>query len=405
MQENRSNFSSQFLQAYKPKKIAMLGSMPPLRALSSYCLELAPAIADHCDVEFISFKKIYPSLLYPGGHLEDDNSFPLVKHPRLNIRRRLTWYNPATWISEGMLSGTELLHAQWWSPPLALIYTVICLGFRLRKRPVIFTVHNVRPHENSIFYQIACSLLFKLADHFIVHSDLNKKQLITLYRIPPEKVACIPHGPLNFHIEVGLDRDKIRADLGLVPEDRVVLLFGAIRPYKGISTALKAFSKVISRIPNARLLVAGKPWEDWKPHHRLIQNLGIGDYVKSFLKYIPSGEVYKFFEAADLVVLPYEHFDSQSGVGAAAISFKRPMIVTDAGGLSDLVLDKRCVVPPEEPEALAETIIQCLQDPERLERMSADAGALAERMSWSFIAKRTVELYSRVLAEPDIHRK
>ena len=383
----------------KPEKIAMLGSMPPLRALSSYCLELAPAIADHCQVEFLSFKKIYPSLLYPGGRLEYDNSFPLVTHPRLNVRRHLTWYNPVTWISEGILTDAELLHAQWWSPPLALIYATVCLEFRLRKKPVIFTVHNVRPHERSALYEVACSLLFRLADHFIVHSELNKKQLVRFYRIPRERVTCIPHGPLNFHIQRHMDRDEIRADLGLVPENRVILLFGAIRSYKGVNTALKAFSKVLPHVPNARLVIAGKPWESWEPYRRLIQSLGIGDYVKPFLEYIPSDQVYKFFEASDLVVLPYEHFDSQSGVGAAAISFQRPMIVTDVGGLPELVLDKRCVVPPGDPDALAKTIVECLQKTERLECMSADAGAVAEKTSWPFIAEKTLALYRRVLAE------
>ena len=77
---------------------------------------------------------------------------------------------------------------------------------------------------------------------------------------------------------------------------------------------------------------------------KLIEDLAIDNAVKTYLDYVPSGDVYKYFEAADLVLLPYEQFDSQSGVGSTAVSFRKPMIVSDVGGLPDLVPDRRWVV-------------------------------------------------------------
>lgn len=85
-------------------RVAMLGSWPPLRGLSSYCFECALSLADVADVEFISFRKLYPRFLYPGGDLTEDPSFPECRHDRLTVRRRLTWYNPFTWL------GKEFLH-------------------------------------------------------------------------------------------------------------------------------------------------------------------------------------------------------------------------------------------------------------------------------------------------------
>jgi glycosyltransferase involved in cell wall biosynthesis len=381
----------------KLKNIAMLGSLPPLRALSSYCLELALAVADLGEVEFISFQKIYPARLYPGGDLKDDHTFPTIGHPNLKVRRRLTWYNPVSWIIEGMSTNAVLLHAQWWSLPLATIYLVVCLGFKLRRKPIIFTVHNILQHEKSFFYRQISRALFRLGDHFIVHSSPNRDQLIKYYNIPPDRVTQIPHGPLDFHVQNDIDRDEVRNKMSFDPANSIILLFGAIRPYKGIDTALMAFAKVLRKIPGARLLIAGRLWEQWGYYEQLIDDLGIGDYIKTYLRYIPSGEVFKFFVASDLVILPYHHFDSQSGVGSTAISFRKPMIVTNVGGLPELVVDQRYVVPPKDPETLASTIVDCLKNPDQLDKMAAGAEEVAGAIAWTTIAKKTWSLYDNVL--------
>ncbi|MDY7039131.1 MAG: glycosyltransferase family 4 protein [Thermodesulfobacteriota bacterium] len=386
------------------ENIAMLGSLPPLRALSSYCLELASAIADLGRFQFISFKKIYPALLYPGGDLRDDPTFPVQMHPNLKVKRRLTWYNPMTWIIEGVRTNGELLHAQWWSLPLSLIYMIICLGFKLRGKPVIFTVHNLLPHEKSTFYNVISRALFLLGDHFIVHSEPNRAQLIKYYHIPPEKVTRIPHGPLDFHAHRTMDRAMVLNEMGYNPEEKIILLFGAIRPYKGIHTALRALSEVVHAIPEASLLIAGKLWESWDPYQRLIDELGIGDHIKTFFKYIPSEDVYKFFTVSDLIILSYHHFDSQSGVGATAISFRKPMIVTNVGGLPELVADRRFVVPPGDPKALARTIEGCLKDPDQLARMAAGAEVVASKIAWPAIAIKTWSVYCKALGLNEISR-
>ena len=383
------------------KGVAMLGTMPPVRALSSYCLELARAVADLGRVQFISFKKIYPTVAYPGRDLSDDHTFPPLDHGNLKINRRLTWYNPVTWVMEGLRTPADLLHAQWWSLPLFLVYGVVCLGFRVRRKPVVFTVHNVLPHEKSKIHDMVVRVLFHMGEHFVVHSNANRTQLIRYYGIGPERVTVIPHGPLDLHVKTGRAREAARREMGFDPENRVVLLFGAVRPYKGIETALQAFVKVLKEVPEARLLVAGKPWQPWDPYQQWVEALGIGAYVRTDLRYIPSGEVHRFFEACDLVVLPYQHFDSQSGVGATAVSFRKPLIVSDVGGLSDLVRDKRYVVAPKDPGALAEAMIHALRDKERLQKMSADMERVAESMTWQKIAEKTWSVYCKALGHKD----
>ena len=384
-------------------RVAMLGSWPPLRGLSSYCFECALSLADVADVEFISFRKLYPRFLYPGGDLTEDPTFPECRHDRLTVRRRLTWYNPFTWLGEGIHSQADLLHAQWWSLPLAPIYFTICQIFKFRKKPIVFTVHNVQSHEQSKLFSKASQLLFQIGDHFIVHTRQSRERLTALYGTAPDRISLIPHGSLDFQIGCSTDRDGIRREIGFADHHKVILMFGAIRAYKGVETALRAFSRVIEKIPDCRLLVAGKLWEPWEPYQLLIKELGLTKHVVLHLDYVPSGDVHRFFCTADLVILPYHHFDSQSGVGSTAISFRKPMIVTDVGGLPELVDDRRFIVPPVNQEKLAEAMIACLRDPALLAEMAKASEVVAERLSWTTIASKTCEVYRHVIGRTKQH--
>ena len=357
-----------------------------------------------CNIEFISFKKIYPSLLYPGGELKEDDTFPPLSDPKIKVRRRLTWYNPFTWILEGLTVEGDLLHAQWWTTFLGPVYFVIFIGFKIRRKPIIITVHNVLSHEKTFMHKVVSGFLFKLCDHFIVHSSSNKTQLMKHYYISGDRISNIPHGPLDFHVQNDMNRQKAREELGFNPSDKVLLLFGAVRPYKGIDTALNACQKVFKQFPEARLLIAGKLWETWDRYEKIIRDMKAADNIKKHLRYISSDEVGKFFLASDLVLLPYNHFDSQSGVGAIALAFHKPMIVTETGGLPELVADRFYVVPPNDPEALAGKIIACFKDPSRLAGMSKDSEMIADRISWKAIAEKTISVYRKAILEKGLQR-
>ncbi|MGD9212612.1 MAG: glycosyltransferase, partial [Desulfobacteraceae bacterium] len=179
--------------------------------------------------------------------------------------------------------------------------------------------------------------------------------------------------------------------------DKVILLFGAVRSYKGIDSAIDAFARVKKKVSTAKLLIVGKLWEDWEPYASLIKHHEIDKEVATHLNYIPSAEVHRYFVAADLVILPYHHFDSQSGVGGTAIAFRKPMIVTRVGGLPELVIDPKAVVSERDPAALAEAIITTFNDPARLKKMAKDADTVAKRISWDNIVKQTIGIYKRLL--------
>ena len=380
------------------QKIAMLGSLPPIRGLSSYCLEICMAMAGLMKVEFISFKKMYPAFLYPGGNLNDDPTFPEISHHNVTVKRRMTWYNPFSWLSEGLSTKADLLHAQWWSLPLVGIYACVCLLFKLRHKPVIFTVHNVLCHDRSKLYQLASRVLFSLGDHFIVHTHLNREQMMSIYQIPFSRISVVAHGSLNFQVKRAIDRDTIRMQMAFRPEHRVILFFGAIRPYKGLDTLLRAVPEVLQQNPTARLLIAGKLWEKWSPYATLIDDLAISEYVICHLEYIPAGDVHRYFSAADLVILPYHHFDSQSGVGATAVAFQKPMIVTNVGGLPELVSHQDQIVEPGDPCSLAQAINRYFCNHHSNAATPLTAKSVTDRLQWPSIAQKTHTIYNQVLS-------
>lgn len=390
------------------KTVTMLGSLPPIRGISSYCLELSLAVSKRCRVHFITFKEdgIYPAFLYPGGDTTD-STFPDITCPALTVHPALVWYNPLTWLKEALLNRGDMLHAQWWSLPLFPIYYTICLGFKLRKKPVIMTVHNVMAHEQSKLFYLASKQLFRLCDRMIVHTRINKDQLIRHYCIPERDISVVPHGPLGFFHphpanpsdDTGAAIQCMKEELHLPPDQKILLVFGAIRAYKGVDTALKAFAQLRNNVPdsNCHLIIAGKLWVDWAPYAKLIHDYKLEQNVTVFHDYIPADQVHRFFEIADLVLLPYRHFDSQTGVGTLATAFRKPMIVTNTGGLPELVRNREMIVQPGDYRGLARSIALAVMDSKVLAEMATDAESVAREISWEGICRVTMELYWKVM--------
>ena len=336
---------------------------------------------------------MYPSFLYPKGNLSDDNTFPEFENENLKVRRNLTYYNPLSWIKEGMVKG-DLLHAQWWSYPLAPVYLTIMGLFKLRRKKIIMTVHNVIPHESNFLLKLLYKLVYSFPDKFILHSDRNIEQMEEIFGIKRDKMVKIPHGILGLFKDKEVSKEEARKILGLNDKDKVILNFGAIREYKGVDTLLKAFSEVVKKDKNVKLVIAGKLWVDWKPYAEIIKKNNLENNVKLFLDYIPTNEVKYYFTAADLVVLPYKEFPSQSGVGMLALPFYKPLIVSNVGGLPELVKDKEFVLEPENIKKWAEKISFLINNRNVLNHMSQKTRELSQNFSWDIISQKTKEIYN-----------
>ena len=252
-------------------------------------------------------------------------------------------------------------------------------------------------HESGKIDKIFTKLIFKLSNNFIVHSEANKNQLKKIFNIKNERISIIPYGTLNFYRSDGLTKREARNKLGLSNQDKVILYFGNIRKYKGVDVLIKSFVEVKENISEAKLIIAGKNWIDWQSFQKLIDKYNLNKNIILRLDYIPTSEIQYYFTACDLAVLPYLHFESQSGPGNIALAFGKAMIVSNIGGLPYLVKDKNVIVRHGNENELAQAIIKILEDDNFRKKLENDSKELAQKYSWDKIAERTINLYKSLL--------
>lgn len=379
--------------------VTLISTLPPITSHSPYGSKLLGALChrEDTDIEFLGFRRLYPQWLYPGGPVID----PAARRPdfpEATIRDVLTWYNPLGWFWAGLTIRGDVVHAQWWSYVVAPIYAVILSLARLRRKRVVVTMHNVVPHEQSLWARALNRFILSLANHVIVHTESCRASLMNSFGQHPDRVSVIRHGILGATSLRGLTRESAKDELGISRDRNVLLLFGNLRPYKGLKVLLEALSQIRQKEPDVLLVIAGKPWTEVNEYEEMTGRLGLGDHVQMHVDYVPESQIEAYFMASDLVVFPYTHFDAQSGVGTLALPFGRAMIVSDVGGLPELVKDSRVVVRPEDPDALARAILDVLRNPELKRTLEEQSLAEAKSYNWDGIAQQTVAVYLDMLS-------
>jgi glycosyltransferase involved in cell wall biosynthesis len=223
--------------------------------------------------------------------------------------------------------------------------------------------------------------LYERMDAVVVHSEHGAARLRDELRLDPALVHVIRHGALT-----GLDVPG--AAPFAVPDKPVVLMFGLLRPYKGVDVLLEAWERADV---DAELWIVGMPRMDVSAVH--------GRGVRTALRFVSAGELAGAFRAASLVVLPYREID-QSGVLFTALAFGKPMLLTRVGGFPEIAATgAAALVEPGDADALATELRALLEDPARLARMAAASeAAAAGEYGWDAIARRTLALYSALQA-------
>ena len=378
-------------------RISMIGTLPPIKGVSDYCIELSQALSKYVEIDFISFKKIYPEFLYPGGTKDTDKNFKIKENKNLKIRSLITYYNPFTWVWAGLSTKGKIVHIQWWTSVLAPIYFVIFLFLKLKRKKIILTAHNIIGHESSLLDKIITKIIFSFPDILIVHSDKNIEQTKDIFHTPDYKIVKIPHGIYNFYKNSEISKEEARKKLKIKPNIPVVLCFGNIRDYKGVDILINAFSLVKKELPDALLVIAGKCWIDWKDNEKLIKKYSLKKDIITFFDYVPMSDVKLYFKSCDLVALPYKEFEAQSGPGNIALAFHKPLVVTNVGALPDLVKNKECVLETADIKGIAKQMIKILKDKKLAKELSKDSKELCKDFSWEGIAKKTIKLYETIL--------
>jgi glycosyltransferase involved in cell wall biosynthesis len=190
---------------------------------------------------------------------------------------------------------------------------------------------------------------------------MSEKVFADLKYFGVQKPVQLVRHPLYDNFGAILKKEEARQRLGLNIEDRIILFFGFIRQYKGLDLLLDAMSDERIRKENIKLLVAGEFYEDAEPYLKQIREKKLEDMVLLHTNFIPDSQVNQYLSAADCVVQPYRNA-TQSGVTPLAYYFEKPMIVTNVGGLPDLVPhEKSGLICEPDPRSIADAILRFYQ--------------------------------------------
>lgn len=329
-------------------------------------------------VEVVNFSRQYPALLFPGKTQYDTD--PHAEAPgsvrMLDSVNPLSWWKTARYIAA---KNPKLVIFMHWMPFFAPAYGFVARRLRARGIRVLCLVHNALPHEQRPGDRAMSRYFFRACDGFVVLSDAVASDLKMLGIQAGIRLAG---HPVYEHFGAVRPREEARQQLGLRPTQPVLLFFGFVRKYKGLHLLLDSMPAVRERLPDVHLLVAGECYGDDSRYRNQVRSLGIENHVTLRLEYIPDHDIPVLFSAADVVVQPYISA-SQSGVAQIAYHFDRPLIVTDVGGLAEIVPHERAglVVPPEDPEALAAAVVRFFE-----ERMGPqlEQGVLVEKEKYSW---------------------
>lgn len=259
----------------------------------------------------------------------------------------------------------------------------LVLASGARPRRFALTVHDPVRHpgeRKSKSGLLGNTALTRAAGLIFVHAEALREELERVAR-PRAPIVVVPHG-VDPHAPEPL------------PERPAVLFFGRLGHYKGVDVLLDAMTEVWRSLPEATLTIAGKG--ELEDHPALAD-----ERVDLRREYLPDEELPALFAAARCVVLPYRQA-SQSGVGSLAKRYGRPLVVSELGGLPELVADgSGLTVPPEDPGALARALADLLGDRERCERLAEGARrGGASGSDWGTVGEATLAAYREHLLRP-----
>ena len=372
-------------------KVIIIGTAYPLRGgLASYNERLARAfMSEGYEVIIHTFVLQYPRLFFPGKTQYADSRPPEDLDIRITIHS--VW--PLNWFRTGRMIRNEdpdLVIIKYWHPFMAPCFGALARIIRKNaKTRIVSILDNVIPHESHPADRSLTRYFIRSVDAFVGMSHSVLYDLRTLDTSRP--AAYCPH-PLYDNYGEAITREQAIRNLSLDPSLRYLLFFGFIREYKGLDLLLYAFAALRQHYPFLRLLVAGEFYTSPAPYLSIIEKYGMQKDVLLHTHYIPDDTVASYFCASDLVIQPYRSA-TQSGITQIAYHFDKPMLVTNAGGLAEIVPHGKAgyVVDPS-----VEPIITAVSDfigHERGEELTAGVREQKKLFSWQRMVK-TIETLS-----------
>ncbi len=386
----------------KNKSIAIIGPAYPLRGgLASFNERLARQFMQQgFDVTIYTFSLQYPGFLFPGTTQYSTDAAP----EDLNIKVVINSVNPLNWISIGNKIKKEkhdIIIVRYWLPFMGpALGTMLRRAKKNKYSKIICIADNVIPHEKRPGDVAFTKYFIKSVDAFVT---MSAKVLDDLKRFTDKPAKQIVH-PLYDNFGEAIDKKQARKYLGIDENENIILFFGFIRHYKGLDILLEAIGLLNSKFCFARekfkiqnpklpkLLIAGEFYEDKSKYDALIEKVKDSLILKT--DFIPDSEVRYYLSAADFVIQPYRNA-TQSGVTPLAYHFNKPMLVTNVGGLPDLVPeDKVGLIAEPNAESVAEKIMELYAKGE--DHFIPHIKEEKKKYSWQKLADTILDLSTKV---------
>ena len=371
-------------------RIAVVGPAYPLRGGNAlFVAHLYENLRLDHDAYVVSFRRLYPSLLFPGKTQMNLSHDPVKNTPSRQIIDSVnpfSWIEAVRWISQPR-RRPDLVVFVWWNPFFGICYGVMA---RMLKRRIgariVIVCENVVSHENRFIDRFLTKFALSSANYFMVLSGVVASRVQSLFPRTPVRQAALPI--YDCYNPSGVDRDAVRDSLGLTRP--TVLFFGYVREYKGLVYLLRAMPRILQEV-DVDLLVVGEFYDDRAGYDRVIDELGIGERVRVVAEHVPDESVGDYFGAADVAVLPYVSA-TQSGITQIAFAFGLPVISTNVGGLPEVVREAETgyIVKPENERELADAVVRYFTSGDA-PRMKANVVKEAQRDHAGELMRRAVQ--------------
>ncbi len=377
-------------------KITIVGPAHPYRGgLASIMETMAYEFQSRGDeVDIKTFTVQYPKLLFPGKSQTLDSAAP----EDLSIVRCVNTMNPFNWIKVGRQIRRErpdFVLLKYWTPFMAPCFGTIARIARKNKHTkVICQIDNVKPHESHLIDHPCNYYFLRSVDGYVYMSEQVNGELKEYTQNP---AIFSPH-PMFENFGQRVDRNEACEALNIDPSQHYAMFFGLIRDYKGLDILLEAWSKLKAegKVDGRKLIVAGEFYSSKERYLSQIEIDKITDDVIIHEGFVSDEMVKYYFSATDFIVLPY-HTASQSGVTQIAYNFSLPMIVTNVGGLPEIVPhDKVGLVCAPTFCSVAAAIDQAWSN-DNLQRFKENLIEERKRFSWAEMCNKITEVYHMTL--------
>lgn len=376
------------------KKIIIVGPAFPLRGgIADFNEALCRALLkEDIEAEIVSFTLQYPSFLFPGKTQYDTHGgspADLIISTKINSINPFNWLSVARYIKRQKPDGVIF---RFWIPFMGPCLGTIARLIKYRSTiKVIAITDNIIPHEKRPGDWFFTRYFVNACDGFISMSKAVLQDL-SLFTSNANKVFY-PH-PIYDTFGEKVSKEAAIKYLQLNPVDKHLLFFGFIRHYKGLDLLIQAMGDERIRKMNVKLIIAGEYYEDDKPYKEMMMKYNLQDAIILKTTFIPKAEVPHYFCAADMVVQPYRTA-TQSGITQIAYHFERPMLVTNVGGLPEIVPHNKVgYVTDVNPKSIADAIVDFYTN-RREALFSKNTLSEKDRFSWNSFVNGVVDLFQK----------